>query len=169
MSHIHIADAQQWINTTYPSHTAQWKIIESPQRQAAGPCQREEWKLLYFIFKKVNSTAITMSHLYCLCQTKWEHPKTDKLSENTCQNQSGQQAGVLLNSDFISLQSKQGSYVGCNFVSLTESHLCLSLGWWKTQQKLAGHSSLLSQWVVLATGWLMVLLKCFRCLSNDKL
>lgn len=59
------------------------------------PSQKEEWKLLYFIFKKGKFN----SH-YKILPSDW-------LNENTCQNQSREKAGVPLNSDFMSLKSQQ--------------------------------------------------------------
>lgn len=92
-------------------------------RQETGPSQGEEWKLLHFMFKKVKFTAITMSQLCHPCCTRPEHLQRDRLNEN----HSREQAGVPLNSDFISCQSKQGANMKDNLNVLTrESLLCLS-------------------------------------------
>lgn len=52
MSHIHIADAQQRVNITYPSRTGQnEKLLKAHRgRQSGGPTRHDEWKLLYSYF-----------------------------------------------------------------------------------------------------------------------
>lgn len=78
-----------------------------------APSQKEEWKLLYFIFKRRKFN----SHYNIL--------PSERLNENSCQNQSREKAGVPLNSDFVYLKTQQcASYrYSLNFLT-PESHLC---------------------------------------------